>query len=393
MRVLLVTLRAFEVNSSVTISNMGLLRGLVESGCEVDLLMPSISQNLTQYDSVKDAYKGVTVIRIGGNAAYESLVAGKNNRIKKVLVDALRVIFYKISLFDNTIGLVKKADAGILDGTMYDLVISTSDPKTSHIYVQRLIEQGLKYGVWVQHWGDPLCMDITKKSIYPNSYIRKREAQLFGSADLLVYVSPLTLLSQKEIFPSFKEKMRFVPLPYYMDKRYPQTENEKLTLGYFGDYSSKIRDIMPLYSLCRQNNNYNLIIAGGSDLSLEAQNNIKVLPRMAQEEVDKYEEKCDILVCVCNRSGTQIPGKIYYYSATNKPILVILDGDYKNQIEEYLSAFHRFELCDNTCESINKKVVELSEMKQVYTSCADFSPKAIVHELLSFVDQEMKGVK
>jgi len=392
MRILFVTLRALEINSSVTISNLGLLRGLVEYGCEVDLMMPSINAKLAQYDSSQGAYEGINVIRIGDNSVYESLVIGRPNRFKKLYVDILRTIFYKLSLFDNSIGLVKKADAGLLSETKYDLIISTSDPKTSHMFVERLIRKGLKYDNWVQHWGDPLCIDITKKSIFPNAYIRKREKRLFSCADILVYVSPLTMNAQMEVFPKFKDRMHFIPLPYFEKKVYPKTNNKKFTIGYFGDYNSRIRDIMPLYLLCLQNADYKLIIAGSSDLFLQGNENVEILPRVGQAEVEKLEAACDVLVCVCNRSGTQIPGKIYYYSATNRPILIILDGDYKKEIGEYLSAFSRFDLCDNTSASIKDKVLELSESPKEYTACEDFAPAVIARKLFRLIDQNRRGV-
>ena len=85
------------------------------------------------------------------------------------------------------------------------MVISTSDPKTSHLFVKKLIEEGLKYGKWVQHWGDPLSGDITSSLIFPQSYIRKVEKNMISKADKIVYVSHFTAEMQKNNYPKFNE--------------------------------------------------------------------------------------------------------------------------------------------------------------------------------------------
>ncbi|WP_138205975.1 glycosyltransferase [Haloimpatiens lingqiaonensis] len=393
MRILFVTLRAIEINSSVTISNIGLLKGLLELGCEIDLLMPEVSENLKQYDPVKGIIDELNVLRIKGNAVYENLVTGNSNKAKKIFVDFLRKVFYKISLHDNTIRLVNNADISILNGKKYDLVISTSDPKTSHMFTERLIKQGLRYNIWLQHWGDPLSIDITKENIYPKSYIMFKEKQIISCSDLIVYVSPLTEKIQGTLFPKYKNKMFFIPLPYDKEKLYKKTKNKKFTIGYFGDYNSKSRNIMPLYNFCVQNSNYNLIIAGSTDLSLIEKENIKILPRIRQDQINELEEKCDILACICNKSGTQIPGKLYYYSGTNKPIMTILDGEYKEEIKNYLLKYNRFNICENNSKSISETISELSKINSTYEPCIDFSPKEIARKLLQLVEDKMQEMK
>ena len=390
MKVLFVTLRALEINSSVTISNLGLLNGLLQMGCEIDLLMPDVNKDLKQYDNIENLEGNINILRIKHDATYDDLVVGKSTKIKKMIVNILRKCFYKINLYDNTIRLVNKADISLLRNKKYDLVISTSDPKTSHMFINKLIKQGLDYDIWLQHWGDPLSNDITSNTIYPQNYIKAQEKKLFSCADLLIYVSPLTAIAQKNAFPKYEKKIHFVPLPYDKEKKYELTKNKKITIGYFGDYSSTTRNIMPLYDLCLHNSNYYLIIAGGTDISLSERENIKILPRVTQVQIDELEAKCDILVCICNRSGTQIPGKIYYYSGTNRPILVVLDGIYKKEIGAFLSKYNRFYICDNNSESINKKIEIIADQGSINSPCKDFSPLQVANQLLSFVEEKLR---
>lgn len=389
MKVLFVTLRALEINSSVTISNMGLIKGLVDLGYDVDLLMPQVSSELKQYEKVVSLYDKVNVIRIPSNTAYEKLVIGETNTVKKIITKILRKVFYKFSIYDNTIGLLKNADISIFNGKIYDLIISTSDPKTSHKFVSVLKKQGLQFKYWIQHWGDPMTLDITKENLYPKWFIKRIEEQIIEESNLCIYVSPLTEKEQIKVLPKQGHKIKFVPLPYYKEKIYAVNSSEKksVTIGYFGDYNTKIRSIIPLYNLCKENTKYKLIVAGSTDLKLNETENIEIYPRLKQEEISELEEKCDVLVCICNKSGTQIPGKIYYYSSTNKPILVVVDGDYNFEIKSYLSKYNRFELCDNVEQSIlsaiNKIILNSNELKP----STEFSPKSIAKQLVQLLER------
>lgn len=389
MKILFVTLRALEINSSVTISNMGLIKGLIDLGYDIDLLMPQVSSELKQFEKVVSIYDRVNVIRIPNNKTYEKLVTGEKNRVKELLMKILRKVFYKLSIHDNTIGLLKKADINILNGKEYDIIISTSDPKTSHKFVSILKKQGLQYKFWIQHWGDPMTLDITKESIYPKWFIKHIEEKIIEESDICIYVSPLTAKEQKKAIQKQSNKIKFIPLPYYKEKIYTMKSREKnsVTIGYFGDYNSKIRDIMPLYNLCNNNSAYKLIIAGGTDLKLSDTKNIKIYPRLKQEEISELEEKCDILVCICNKCGTQIPGKIYYYSSTNKPILVTVDGEYNVEIKSYLNQYNRFELCDNNEQNILSTLNRIKLNNIDLKPCIEFSPKSIAKQLVQLIER------
>jgi hypothetical protein len=387
MKILFVTLRALEINSSVTISNMGLLKGFVELGYDVDILMPNVNKSLMQYDNNIDfELENINIIRIGENKIYENLVINNENTYKKIITKSLRRLFYLFNIFDNTITFLNKADVSLLKNQKYDIIISTSDPKTSHIFVSKLIKQGLCYNIWVQHWGDPLLLDISRKNIYPKFYVKSKEKKIFSVADFILYVSPLTEKAQKKLFPNYSKKMYYIPLPYYKEKIYHDNYNEKICIGYFGDYNSEVRNISPLYNLCDNKNSYNLVIAGSSNLSLASKDNIKILPRCTQQQINELELNCDILVCICNKLGTQIPGKIYYYTATNKPILVILDGEYKQEIKKYLEISNRFVFCNNNMEDIKKSIDNIINNKTVYAPSNDYSAKEISKKLMDIIN-------
>ena len=92
----------------------------------------------------------------------------------------------------------------------------------------------------------------------------------------------------------------------------------------------------------------------------------------------------DVLVCLLNKDCIQIPGKIFYNTNSNKPILIILDGPYKEEMQEYLEDFQRFEFCENNEESIRKAVAKIQKEggKVNLSQIHRLSPEAIAKDLI-----------
>lgn len=88
------------------------------------------------------------------------------------------------------------------------------------------------------------------------------------------------------------------------------------------------------------------------------------------------------MVVILNLRGGQIPGKLYHLAATNKPILVIMDGDYKQIIREYLNGFDRYILCDNTEESISNAINDQLVVKREYFPIPELGPVSISRHFL-----------
>ena len=133
MKVLFVTLFALETNTSVTKSNYGLIKGLRELDCSIDLLMPEINESLEYYDDFYNL-NNINIIRIKNNSMSQQIVSAskKITGWKTKTYNFLKKIYFKTQVFDRTKALIKKAKEIDVYKTYYDIVISTSDPKTSH---------------------------------------------------------------------------------------------------------------------------------------------------------------------------------------------------------------------------------------------------------------------
>lgn len=384
MKVLYVSTAPLEYSASSNVRNIAVLKGLIENGCEIYTLTPYPKTDSPSYDKslnnieIKHKY----FIDMGVLHVY---AANKNSKFKKIVYNVIK----KFKIYDFRSNLAKKQ---IIIDEKFDLIISSSDPKSSHLVAEKLIINNKNIAdKWLQYWGDPFSSDINDKRRLIKYFIKKEEMRILKKADIILYVSPFTLEVQKKKFSMLANKMHFLPIPYNSEIVYNKKSNsKKIMIGYFGDYYQRNRNIIPLYNMVKENSNMELIICGDSEKKLDATKNINVYPRLSMSKVKQFEAEVDILVCVCNLYGTQIPGKIYHYAATNKPIIIILDGDRKNEMKKYFESFDRYELCENNSSSILNSINKIINSKDDYIPSKELSSYKIANDILKIVKYSKK---
>ncbi|HHX67459.1 MAG TPA: glycosyltransferase family 4 protein [Gallicola sp.] len=183
--------------------------------------------------------------------------------------------------------------------------------------------------------------------------------------------------------------MGLIHLPQLIFERNEETDRHDTdyTFGYFGDYHSYVRNIWPFYEACKSTRTKTYII-GNTDNYLEATDTIEVRNRVSLSELKVFQDKTDVLVHLSNLRGGQIPGKIYHYSSTNKPILFILDGtdEEKEIIYNYFKKYNRYIFCNNDVYSIVSKINGIKKIKNEELkkeSVTEFTPKAVVERLIT----------
>ncbi|SCJ80946.1 Uncharacterised protein [uncultured Flavonifractor sp.] len=409
MHVLYVVGSCLTKNTSANMSHNAYVQGLLENGCKVDILMAKDSWgkqdnklpvwNEAHYfcysaSSFQDRLRILArkLVSVSEKAPASSSVVYKeqhtaalNSSWQSNLRVWLKKLFYRLFPNDPCYPLeqhwLKKA-IQFSSKTTYDLVISNSSPAASHKLVWLLLQsQKLFCNRWIQIWEDPWYVDLYGSK---SQTIFREEHQLLLAATEIYYVSPLTLDYQKELFPDCASKMKHIPLPYLTF-----SENNSIkcdfSFGYFGDYYSHTRNLLPFYQALRKSGCPGSIY-GDSDLHLESTEQITVSGRVTLDVLEKVQSKTRVLVHLCNLHGGQIPGKIYHYSATNKPILFILDGT-ENEVEKilaYFKQFYRYEFCNNTVTDIFSAIerLKLQNERQTWEPVLSFSPKLVVQNLL-----------
>ena len=384
MKILYITSTPLEYNSSANMRNIAIIKGLQQLGNEVSSLSSEAVNSSIYSDDISGIInlKSRYWLKLGAIQSNITNNINQRNNFKKIIKNRIYKIYTKFSIYDPKKTLVSKVSKDFIK-EKFDLIISSSDPKSSHLIAEKLIELNPNITKkWIQYWGDPFVGDINKNSIIPANVIKREEKRLIGLCDEVVYVSPFTLEQQQKNYPEYKDKMKFVPIPYIEEKIFTTGSNSKVTLGYFGDYKSSDRNIKPLYETIIKNNDCYLNICGNSDIKLEEKENVSIRPRQKMNVVEELEKNSDILVCICNKKGTQIPGKIYHYAATNKPILIILDGDKKEELRKYFESFNRYKLCENTEEDIMKAVKDIINEKVEYKPLTLLSSEKIAKKFI-----------
>ena len=397
MKILFISGQPISSNSSVTMMNLAYIKGFVEIGNKVKVITAKTPSNYVTMDTGFQLPKEVIIEEYGVSKAFNVFSSKQKKKEFKDLCisfvkNFIKKIYYKFSIYDSRKSWVNNARNLQLDDEYYDLIISSSDPKHSHVFAENLIKRNRgNYGKWVQLWGDPMYHDITREDVFLKRRFYKEEERLISLADKVIYVSPFTAEEQKKMFPKFTKKIDYVLIPYFkMDESLTfNTNTDKMIFGYYGDYYSQVRNLEPFYEAV-VDLKMNSIIRGNSDKAFKSTERIDVGMRIPIKELEELEKKTDVFVHLCNLKGTQIPAKVYYYSGTRKPILFILDGETK-KIKDFFSPYERYIFCENNKKSIidaiNKiKNREYSDKKIRIVD--DLSPFNIALELINKIKEE-----
>ncbi|NOU95109.1 hypothetical protein GC093_18035 [Paenibacillus sp. LMG 31456] len=396
MKILFIAGQAIRSNSSATMMNLAFINGLVELGNEVNVITAKLPNEHVAIDTGFKVPKGIKVFEYAIGSAF-NMMSNKQKKkgLKHSAISAIkglaRNIYYKYSIYDSQKSWVQNVEKfDVNKEVYYDLIISSSDPKHSHIFAEELIKSNkLNFRKWVQLWGDPMFLDITRKGFLFKKRLLKEEERLISVADKVIYVSPFTASEQKYIFPKYSGKINYVLIPYFKrDESLPnQTLGDNMVFGYYGDYNSETRNLEPLFNAALESK-LKLLIRGNSDKPLRSTGLIDVKSRVQIKELEKVEKNTDVFIHLCNSKGSQIPAKVYYYSGTKKPILFILDGD-TEKIKQFYKQFDRYIFCENKKEDILSAInrIRLSKYSIKETRIVDeLSPATIAADLLRKIE-------
>ena len=311
---------------------------------------------------------------------------------KDKLLGMARDVYCAFDLFGKSITNLKYSEEIVQKlqelGIYFDTVVSTSDPKTSHLLANRILDDIPGNPSYIQYWGDPLTLDIAGKTLTPK-FIRKNiEYSMMKKADCVAYVSPLTLIEQKEYFPKAAHKMVYSPTPCEITLYPEDKSSNNLVMGYFGSYNSSVRDIMPLYNAVKKRKQVELYIVGDSNLSLDATENIKIISRVSAEKLKQYYSVCNVFVDLTNNRGAQIPAKIFRDAGSNREVMLICDGSAGKKVNECFAQYNRFTICNNTeadiLQIIDNYIADGVKSKKPLSA---FLYKTVSEELLENVDK------
>lgn len=357
VRIAVILTSAIEFNTSSMIRCRQIMNEFAKQGHSVICCASNPDQASRYFDPDAFLDNRIEVMRYGPTNVRKSFSAdlSSNPNIKKRLVQVIYKAYKRYDLFGYSIRFLKYREEikSYIEKMDCDVVVSFSHPITAHIIAGYCAER-LKIR-YIQQWGDPLTLDFTDSSHCPKVIKKRIEYSTLKKADRICYVSPLTLKEQKQLFPSLADRMVFIPTPSLPFEEDPcQRTNRRLCIGYYGSYHSIARDIRPFYEAAREYPEIDFKIIGDSDIVLEEQANIEICPRVSQKQLADHVRNTDVLVCLMNHHGNQIPGKIYHDAASTKDILLIKDGENGDEIERFFAQYEHYTFVNNTVNEIRK---------------------------------------
>lgn len=385
MNILFITAYPLEYNTSANVRNLGLIEGFLANGHKISTYSPyptdrTLHSGMLQDIPFEQRYW------IGGKrdvVLASSKTTSKLTVLKKIKKYAFELYNY-FMIYDRRSLLLNKVTVNDIDKT-FDVIVTSSDPKSVHLFAEKLFKQNPKIAKkWIQYWGDPFSGDISFNRFMGERRIAHEELRLLKMSDKAVYVSPFTAGYIKSKYPNLENKVEFYPIPFRLSKtpKEPYLFNpEKMIVGYMGDYNSKNRNIIPLYNALKHSGLQSYIV-GNSDLKLDPINSMIISPRLSGDEFRRMTSSINVIACVCNLSGTQIPGKIYHYVNSGKPILIILDGEKSKEMRAYFNTFDRFYICDNNETSILNSFTEIARNKSNLNIPEKLNPIQIAQSFL-----------
>lgn len=413
MKVLYVVGSCLTRNTSANISHNAYVQGLLENGCDVEILMARSSWG--QEDSGMPVWDKATYFtysseswvdrwrdRVRGVLESPALPVEKSlettnqsaqgsspqpHSLKKYAKRLIKGIYQMFFNCQHVYRLDKtwlKHAVKFKSDSHYDLILSNSSPAASHkLVLELLFRNNVTCSRWIQIWEDPWFYDLYGGHTDEE---KREEHRLLQAASEIYYVSPLTLLYQKQHFSDCSEKMKCIPLPFLELEETPGCKNENsLRFGYFGDYYSQTRNLEPFHHALRESGAGGYIY-GDSDLSLEPSEMVQICGRVTLDILAKVQEQTDVLIHLCNLRGGQMPGKIYHYSATTKPIIFILDGSEGDviKIREFFDKYDRYHFCENQSADILRilKSFAAGHENMIEEPVDAFQPHRVVEQLL-----------
>ena len=330
--------------SSTQIMMRNILSGFKQLGYQVCFLA-IVDKNCSR-DNCKKYYSNVT-----DEIIFLNRITSTYGGATKKMFSMLKSLFVMIS------------DVDVFNKNNFeDCCVITHSPAIDSILYAKVIKKFHPGVRIIQYWSDPITLSLKTIDEYrlKRCLFRYIENKVLSHGDVIVYGTKSLYDTQRIFFKRHSHKMGYCDVCFTTKDSTKILHNKNEVFGYLGNYYSTIRNIIPLYKAFSKFSNGRLIICGSGDVKLMPRNNIAVHQRIPQNEILRLEEEIDIEICILNKVGFQVPGKIFYETDTNKKILVILDGPQKDDIFDYLNQFKRFVFCENNEMSILKCLNDLS---------------------------------
>jgi hypothetical protein len=378
-RILFITLSPLDSIYSCSFRNESLINGFLENGHSVDVITVKNKTGISR-EILLNRHKRCAIILLDRGIPQTNIQSIKSR--SNFFVSLLKYIYHKFFIFEFIPRSYFQVKLNELKVHKYDLVISSSDPKVTHKIAEIIINNFEYKPKWIQYWGDPLADDMTCQLIYPKWFLRFFERRILFKAEKIVYTSPITVERQSIFFPNLSDKMVALPTPYLKLKNLENNASGIYTVGYHGTYNASVRNICPLIESVGILGGDWLLEIVGPKSEIKCLQPINLIVRNEVANIEKYEQSSDIIVIIMNKSGGQIPGKLYHLAGLNRDLLFIVDGEFADNIKSYIESLNRYHVCLNEVDEIVLKLNEIRNNHSTLFRTTDLSSSNVARKFL-----------
>lgn len=351
MKVLYISSLILKKSSSASIRNTGLIEGLSENGIEIEIITIKYPEELEdnylkeKLKNIKKYFCELKILNKYLNSKNKNVKNKTENilfekffiRLKSLIKNFIKDIYFFPDVDKEWVKEFERLSINYKD---YDLIISSSDTKTSH-YIGEKIKEQYPEIPWFQIWGDPWGNDIGLKGLR-KIFAKLKEKRLLEKANLIFYVSPFTLKEIKNRYKNLENKIKYLPRGFLEEVYKEKSEKREIIISYTGVLNQN-RNISNFIQLIENYNIKNtpkikLDIYGNVDNSIledmKRFSCIEYFGNISFEKIkDVYKHSEFLLFADNGKNTTQIPGKIYDYLGTDNKIICLFKE--KNEIYEY----------------------------------------------------------
>lgn len=267
----------------------------------------------------------------------------QNYNIKEKIAEFIRATFFIPDARIAWLGSATKKAEEILNTYKIDAIYSSSPPYTCSLIAEKIKKKSKL--PWVAGFRDPWTDFLTtpKRWLLPKLIDRRMEYKVFKNADLVECAWQGIIDDAMNKYPTLN-KNKFLHVPNGFDSNdFPNVEdsiNEKFTITYTGSLYGRRNPaalFQALENLIEEKkikaNDFKLVFVGrfGEEVvdmfnKASFSNSIDIVAYVPHKKSIEYLFKSDVLLLIVDESKDSkdiVPGKVYEYIGTKKPLLAL----------------------------------------------------------------------
>lgn len=307
------------------------------------------------------------------------------NKILALCIRKLKFIGIETNthmLVDWTILAVKKGNE-LLNKHTHNIIISSGNSETHIVaYIIKIFNKNVH---WIVDYGDPwvfapdYMMKHTRIKFAMDHWF---ETHMLKSANIIIVTTEETKRNYLQNYPFLEEeKVRVIPMgtDYDIFKRIHADNSDKFRIVYTGSIYA-VRDITQYFKAVKLlirdralREKIEILFVG--DIEKEYHDLVKHMGLwdvisfrgfVPYEESLSIMKSADVLISFGNSGGLQVPGKLFDYVGSKKPILWI-KGDENDPALRYLDGLEGATIVENDCRQIYPKIKALYHLYEENT--------------------------